>query len=71
MKLWEREIEKRLRKEIGIFNKQFGLMRGRPTTKTIYLMRRFIELYSDRKKDLHKMFIDLEKPYDRILFKVL
>ena len=66
MKLWERVIERRLRKNISISENQFGFMPGRSTTEAIYLLRRLMGLYRDRKVDLHLVFIDLKKAYDRV-----
>jgi len=72
MKLWERVIEKRLRKNISISENQIGFMPGRSTTEAIYIIRRLMgTLYRDRKVDLHLVFIDLEKAYDRVSHKVV
>ena len=59
-------IERRLRKNISIFENQFGFMLGRSTTEAIYLLRRLMGLYKDRKVDLHLVFVNLEKAYDRV-----
>jgi len=61
IKLWERVIERRLQKDVSILENQFGFMPGRSTTEAIYLLRRLMGLYRDRKVDLHMVFIDLKK----------
>ena len=43
MKLWEREIEARMRKEVTIGEQQFGFMPGRRTTYAIFCLRMLLE----------------------------
>lgn len=66
MKLWERVIEHRLRGITKVSENQFGFMPGRSTMEAIHLLRRLMEKYREKKKDLHMAFIDLEKAYDRV-----
>eukprot|EP00794_Sanderia_malayensis_P006364 gene6364-7093_t len=66
LKFWERIIEKRLREGVSVSDKQFGFMPGRSTTDAIFALRQLIEKYSEGRKDLHCVFIDLEKAYDRV-----
>ncbi|KAH1238778.1 LINE-1 retrotransposable element ORF2 protein [Glycine max] len=61
MKLWERVIERRLRKETQVTENQFGFMPGRSTMEAIYLLRRVMEQYHMDQQDMHLIFIDLEK----------
>ncbi|KAF3647835.1 hypothetical protein FXO37_19750 [Capsicum annuum] len=71
MKIWEKVVELRLRRLVTISENQFGFMPGRSTTEAIHLVRRLVEQYRERKKDLHMVFIDLEKAYDKVPREVL
>ncbi|RZC29082.1 Ribosome biogenesis protein WDR12-like [Glycine soja] len=46
-------------------------MPGRSTMEAIYLLRRVMEQYRMAQQDLHLIFIDLEKAYDRVSREIL
>ena len=71
MKLWERVSEHRLRQNVTILENQFGFMLGRSTKEAIHLLRQLIERFRERKRNLHVVFIDLEKVYDKMPREIL
>ncbi|KAK3563808.1 hypothetical protein QTP86_034658 [Hemibagrus guttatus] len=66
MKVWERVVEARLRKVVDICEQQYGFMPRKSTTDAIFALRILMEMYRDGQKELHCVFVDLEKAYDRV-----
>ena len=50
---------------------QFGLMPGRGTTDTLFVVRRMQEEYRDKEKKLYMCFVDIEKAFDKVPRKVM
>jgi hypothetical protein len=71
MKLWERIIEHHLRGVTNVTKNKFGFMPGSSTMELIFLIRQLTERYREQKKDLHIVFIDLEKSYDKVIRNVM
>jgi Reverse transcriptase (RNA-dependent DNA polymerase) len=65
IKLWERVIEHHLRKLTTVSKNRFGFMSGRFTMEIIFLIRQLMERHREQ-NDLHMIFIDLEKAYDKV-----
>ncbi|XP_061621461.1 uncharacterized protein LOC133474126 [Phyllopteryx taeniolatus] len=66
MKLWERVVEARLRTEVSICEQQYGFMPRKSTTDALFALRMLMEKYREGQKELHCVFVDLEKAYDRV-----
>ncbi|KAK3512100.1 hypothetical protein QTP70_030345 [Hemibagrus guttatus] len=66
MKLWERVVEARLRKVVEICEQQYGFMARKSTIDAILALRILMEKYRDGQRELHCVFVDLEKAYDRV-----
>ena len=66
MKLWERIIEARLREIVNIRDYQFGFRPVMSTTEPVFALRQLQEKCREKNKDLHMVFVDLEKAFDRI-----
>ena len=59
-------MEGRLREEVEIGREQLGFMKGRGTTDRIFCLRQLMEKFREKQRDLHMVFIDLEKAYYRV-----
>ncbi|KAK3512329.1 hypothetical protein QTP70_005794 [Hemibagrus guttatus] len=66
MKLWERVVEARVRKVVDICEQQYGFLPRKSTTDAIFALRILMEKYRDGQRELHCVFVDLEKAYDRV-----
>ena len=66
MKVWERIIEARLRDRIEISKQQYGFMPGKGTTDAMFFLRILMEKYKEGQRELHYVFVDLEKACDRV-----
>ena len=66
IKVWERIIEARLRDRVEISKQQYGFMPGKGTTDATFALRMLMEKYREGQRELHCVFVDLEKAYDRV-----
>ena len=68
IKLLVRMIERRLRVITIVLENLFGFMFGRSNIEALLLVRRLIEKYKEKMKDLNMVFIDFEikKTCDRM-----
>jgi hypothetical protein len=66
MKLWERIIEHRLRRVTNVTENQFRFIPGRSTMEAILLIRQLMQRCMKQKKDMHMIFINLEKACDKV-----
>ena len=66
MKVWEKIIETRLTNRVEISKQQHGFMSGKRTTNSMFALRMLIEKYRKGQSELHCVFVDLEKAYDRV-----
>ena len=67
MKVWERIIETRLMDSVEITKQQYGFMPGKGITDAMFASRMLMKKYREGQRELHCVFVDLEKAYNRVL----
>ena len=63
LKLWDRVIKARLRDMTKISNRLYGFQKGKSTTQPMVFLRILQEKMREHQRDLHMVFVDLEKAY--------
>ena len=71
MKVWERIIEASLRGRVEINKQQYGFMPGKKTTDAMFALRMLIKKYREGQRELHCVFVNLEKACDKVPRKEL
>ena len=59
-------IEARLRDRVDISEQQFEFMPGKKATDPKLALRMLMEKYRKGQRELHYVFVDLEKAYNRV-----
>ena len=57
---------RRLRSELTFSEQQYGFMPGKSTTDALFALRVLMEKYREGQKELHCVFVDLEKAYYKV-----
>ena len=65
-----KNIEARLRNSVEISKQQYGFIPGKGTTDAMFALI-LMKKYRKGKRELHCVFMDLEKAYDRVPRKEL
>jgi len=71
MKVVQRIFEHRIRQQIDIDDMQFGFMKGKGKTDTIFIVRQMQEKFRAKGKKLYFGFVDLEKAFDGVPREVI
>ena len=67
MNVWERIIEARLRDRVEISKQQYEFMSGKGTTNAMFALRMLMKKYRKGQRELHCVFVNIEKAYNRVL----
>jgi len=65
MNIWEKIIDKRIRKEMSVTKNQFGFMPRKSTVERLFCVRQLAEKYKE-KQNVFIVFIDLMKEYYKV-----
>ena len=71
MKILQKIVDTLIRQLVSIDNSQLGFVLGRGTTDAIFVVRQLQEKYLAANKRLYIAFVDLEKVFDRVPWKVI
>ena len=66
IKVWKKIIEARLWYRVEISEQQYEFMPGKGTTNAMFALRMLMEKYRKDQRELHCVFMDLEKVYNRV-----
>ena len=66
MKILEKIIEAGLKDRVEISKQQYGFMPGKGITDAMFALRMLMEKNRKGQRELHCIFVDLEKAYDRV-----
>ena len=66
MKIWGRITEARLRDRVEISKEQYGFIPGKETTDAMFALRMLMEKCREGQRELHCVFVNLDKAYDRV-----
>ena len=66
MEIYEKMLDNRLKAVVKISENQLGFTAGTGTTDGIFILRQIQQKYSEKKKEICHIFVDLEKAFDRV-----
>jgi len=66
LKVYEKEIERRIRQRVELHDNQFGFRPGRGTMNAVFIMRQVQEKVLEGSNKSYWTFVDLEKAFDRV-----
>ena len=68
MKVWIiiENIEARLRDKVEISKQKYGFMPGKEITYAMFALTMLMEKHREGQRELHCVFVDLEKAYNRV-----